>query len=343
MDHVRGRHSFRTGIEVAGTRYRSDQESNYLGTYYFESPQAFAEGRPRSFTKRIGDPNIRYTNTQVSLYFQDDIRLSKTLTMTPGVRYEVQTHVKDYNNVMPRFGVTWAPAGGKTTYRASLGIFYDWLSTGIYQQTLQFDGFRMQEVNLATPQYPDPGPLGAAPAVNRYLLSEDLVLPRTARASLGISRTVNSMMSVNGVTPTRAGFGQFVGETSTRRQWRASRSGLRQRHPRRFRRQDRSTLRQRLGQSEPGWSGRQPHHRTLVSMAARSSTERLVQLRTVVHEHRRRLRDTGHRPAVRMGSSGWRRSTPDIGQHWHRDGQGVVGIHELRWNVGPPAHHPHRL
>jgi hypothetical protein len=212
VDHVRGRHSFRMGVEVLGSRYRSDVESNYIGTYHFESADAFAAGLPRSFTRRIGDPNIRYANTQTSLYFQDDVRLSKTLTMTPGVRYEVQSLVKDYDNLMPRFGVTWAPAGGKTTYRASLGIFYDWLSTSTYQQTLQFDGFRMQEVNIANPSYPDPGALGPASPVQRYLLADDLELARTARASLGVSRTVNTMLSVSAVYAYTRAVGQLVGE-----------------------------------------------------------------------------------------------------------------------------------
>ena len=212
LDYVRGRHSLRSGVELQHTRYNSDSETNYLGTYYFESPAAFDAGQPRSFTRRVGDPNIRYSNTQFSIYFQDDVRLSKSLTMTPGVRYEIQTHVNDFDNVMPRFGVTWAPGAGRTTYRASLGIFHDWLSTNIYQQTLQFDGFRMQEVNIADPLFPDPGPLGPATPVQRYLLAEDLVLPRTARASLGLSRTITRMVSVSAVYAYTRGIGLFVGD-----------------------------------------------------------------------------------------------------------------------------------
>ena len=212
LDYVLGRHSFRSGIELQHTRFDSDSETNYLGTYTFESPAAFDAGQPRSYTRRIGDPNIRYSNTQFSVYFQDDVRLSKSLTMTPGVRYEVQNHTNDLNNLMPRFGVTWAPGAGRTTYRASLGIFHDWLSTGIYQQTLQFDGFRMQEVNMANPSFPDPGPLGPATPVQRYLLADDIVLPRTARASLGLSRTINPMVSVSTVYAYTRGIGLFVGE-----------------------------------------------------------------------------------------------------------------------------------
>jgi len=212
LDYVLGHHSFRSGIELQYTRFDSDSETNYLGTYYFESPEAFAAGEPRSYTRRVGDPNIRYSNTQFSVYVQDDVRLSKSLTMTPGVRYEAQSHTNDFNNVMPRFGVTWAPGSGKATYRASVGIFHDWLSTSIYQQTLQFDGFRMQEVNMADPSFPDPGPLGPATPVQRYLLASNIVLPRFARASLGLSRTLNQMVSVSTVYAFTRGIGLFVGE-----------------------------------------------------------------------------------------------------------------------------------
>ena len=54
--------------------------------------------------------------------------------------------------MMPRVGFTWAPFGtGTTTLRASWGIFYDWLPTSTYEQTLRVDGFRQQELELRQP------------------------------------------------------------------------------------------------------------------------------------------------------------------------------------------------
>ena len=49
-------------------------------------------GTPRSYTRRIGDPNIAYKNLQAGVYLQDDIRVRRNLTFSPGVRYEAQTH-----------------------------------------------------------------------------------------------------------------------------------------------------------------------------------------------------------------------------------------------------------
>jgi len=188
LDYARGRHSVRTGLLLDGGWFHSDSFSNYLGTYTFESLEAFEQNRPRSYTRRIGDPNIDYFNLQGSLYLQDDIRLRPNLSLSPGVRFELQSHVRDFNNVGPRFGVTWAPGtGGRTTLRGSAGIFYDWLGTGTYEQTLRVDGFRQRELNIADPFYPVAGLDGVSPPVNRYLLG-DPGMPRQVRFSGGVER-----------------------------------------------------------------------------------------------------------------------------------------------------------
>ena len=55
-----------------------------------------------------------------AVYVQDDIRVRRNLSLSPGLRYEAQTHVRDFNNFGPRFGVTWSPgANGRTSLRAS--------------------------------------------------------------------------------------------------------------------------------------------------------------------------------------------------------------------------------
>ena len=87
----------------------ADMNANYLGTYTFDSLAAFQAGQPTSYSRRIGDPLINTLNVMNGMYVQDDIRVRKNLTFSPGLRYEVQSHIHDYNNVSPRFGFTWAP------------------------------------------------------------------------------------------------------------------------------------------------------------------------------------------------------------------------------------------
>jgi hypothetical protein len=187
IDYVLGRHSLRAGVLANGGWLHSNATTNYLGQYTFDDLKAYPN-QPSHYSRRIGNPAIAYRNLQAGLYVQDDIRLRKNLTITPGVRYEIQTHVHDTANVGPRFGVTWAPfAGGQTTFRSSAGVFYDWLSSGTYDQTQRVDGFHQQELNIVNPS-PDLSIGGNVPPVNRYELSGDYHMPRTTRVSGGVDQ-----------------------------------------------------------------------------------------------------------------------------------------------------------
>src|SRR5262245_21399687 len=198
VDYVLGRNSFRAGVALTGGWYRSNSTSNYLGQYTFDNLDAYLAGQPSQYTRRIGDPLIEYRNVQAGMYLQDDIRVRKNLTLTPGIRYELQTHVHDFSNVGPRFGFTWAPlANGRTTVRSSVGVFYDWLPTFVYDQTQRVYGFHQLELNIVNPLYPDPGAVGAVPPVNRYELGQDYSVPRTTRVSAGMDQAFLKVMRVS--------------------------------------------------------------------------------------------------------------------------------------------------
>src|SRR5438046_7548188 len=95
--------------------------------------------------------------------------------------YALQSNYNETNACRPRFGVTWAPfKNGKTSLRASAGVFYDWLASGTYEQTLRVDGFRQQELNISYPSFPAPpaGAAGTIPPTNKYLLASDLEMAR---------------------------------------------------------------------------------------------------------------------------------------------------------------------
>ena len=192
IDYIRGINTVRAGVLVDSGWYRSDDSTNYLGTYTFSSLAAFEAGQPASFTRRIGNPLIRYLNTQAAAYIQDDIRVNKGLTISPGVRYEAQTHLHDLGNVAPRFGINWAPSrSGKTTLRTSYGVFYNWLNANTYEQTLRVDGFRQQQIDIVDPGFPAREVGGVVPPTSRYLLGDDVQMVRTLRLSAGVDQTLS--------------------------------------------------------------------------------------------------------------------------------------------------------
>jgi TonB dependent receptor len=192
VDYVRGLNTVRAGFLVAGGNYRSDNSTNTLGTFTFSRLEAFAAGTPATYTQRIGNPLVEYFNAQTAVYAQDDYRVRKSLTLSPGVRYEIQTHLKDRDNIMPRMGVTWAPfTSGRTTLRSSYGLFYNWLNANTYEQTLRVDGLRQRDLFIVNPTYPDPGTSGTVTTTNKFLLGPDVQMGRTMRFSAGIDQTLS--------------------------------------------------------------------------------------------------------------------------------------------------------
>jgi hypothetical protein len=212
LDYVRGPHSARVGVLVEGGRYRSSESSNYLGTFTFASLADYEAGRAANYTRRIGDPDVRYRHAQIGVYAQDDFRLARSLMLSYGVRYETQSLVSDRRNFSPRASLTWSPLrSGRTTVRGGFGSFTDWLGVSTYEQTIRLDGFRQRELNIVNPQYPDPGAAGAAPATNRYLIDGELQLPESVGLNLGVDQALTASLRVSATYTHRRGSGQLRG------------------------------------------------------------------------------------------------------------------------------------
>ena len=201
IDFAKRGHSMRMGTLVEGGWFRSDNLTNYLGTFTFASLDDYSAGRPSNFTQRVGNPLVNYQNWQAGIYYQDDWRVKKNLTVSFGVREELQTHLDDHWNFNPRLGLTWSPfKNGKTTIRAGGGWFSDWLESDVYEQTLRVDGTRQQDLIVLNPGYPDPFAGSAAQEIlptSKYMLADGLVMPRRLVGLFAVTQQVSQLFSIN--------------------------------------------------------------------------------------------------------------------------------------------------
>ena len=215
IDFAKRGHAMRMGVLVEGGWYRSDSRSNYLGTFTFPSLADYDAGRPATFTQRTGNPLVRYSQWQAGLYFQDDWRLRKNFTLSGGLRQELQTHLGDRWNMAPRAGFTWSPfKSGRSTVRAGGGLFYDWLESETYEQTLRVDGIRQQDLVVVNPGYPDPFAGGAAERVlptSKYLLASGLVMPTRAVGVVAFTQQLSPLVMLNGSYTHMHGWDRFRG------------------------------------------------------------------------------------------------------------------------------------
>ncbi len=126
-----GPHALRAGVEYIYNDDTIDFPRAWRGSYSFSSLANFLSGtyNNQGFTQTFNTSRVHQTNPNVGFYAQDEWKVSNSLTLNLGVRYDLQflqTIQTDTNNVSPRAGFAWTPfRSRKTVVRGGYGIFYD--------------------------------------------------------------------------------------------------------------------------------------------------------------------------------------------------------------------------
>lgn len=182
------RHAVRAGVQLEAAWYHSTELRNGNGTFTFASIEAYEAGLPTTFRQRVGSSLVDFSQYQLGVYVQDDITVTKALTVSLGARQELQNTLDDRLNLAPRVGFTWSP--GTWTFRGGWGLFNDWYESSLHEQTLRVDGFTQQEVVVLQPGYPDPftGTLADVLPPSIIRSAEDLRMPWVHQASVGAER-----------------------------------------------------------------------------------------------------------------------------------------------------------
>jgi hypothetical protein len=176
----------RTGIVLSGGSYRSDDTSNYLGTYTFESLAAYEAGTPRSYTRRIGDPNIRYWNLQsapTSRTTFASARASRSAPASATRRRPISTTSMRSAAARRHVGAVQERQNDAARQRGRL------LRLAEQRHLRAIAAHRrlpQQELNILDPSFPDPGGVGIIPPINKYLLADDLQMAKNSRVSVGV-------------------------------------------------------------------------------------------------------------------------------------------------------------
>src|SRR4030095_3377439 len=92
LDFAVGKQAMRMGALLEGGSYSNVDQRNAAGTFTFGSLDSFLAGTPTTFTQRLGSLRTSFAQYQVGAYWQDDFRVNRSLSMSVGVREEVQTH-----------------------------------------------------------------------------------------------------------------------------------------------------------------------------------------------------------------------------------------------------------
>jgi hypothetical protein len=160
------RHDLKFGYEFRRTTVKSFNDLNQRGTLEFGGLQDFLSGTVDSGTTIVGNTSRNAYQNSDALYIQDGYRVSSTVTVNLGLRWDYfgvigeqdnqfsiydpavglvqkkQLYPKDLNNFSPRLSVAWDVFGkGKTVVRAGAGVFYDGFSQDFFTGQLAENTF----------------------------------------------------------------------------------------------------------------------------------------------------------------------------------------------------------
>ncbi|MBL8211380.1 MAG: TonB-dependent receptor [Bryobacterales bacterium] len=162
VSHIRGRHILKAGVDLRHIQDNSINDSSRRGIYNFASVDAFLAGNVASYSQAFGNTYRGFRMNYHGAFVQDDLKLTRTLTLNLGLRWEHQGGLSEVNQLQsvldprvgtaigaagtgvlggfrnqkpvieanpalfaPRFGFAWNPGAGRVVVRGGYGIFWD--------------------------------------------------------------------------------------------------------------------------------------------------------------------------------------------------------------------------
>ena len=116
VSHQRGAHALRGGVDLLYNDDRITYPRSVRGAYAFSSLANFLAGvhNNAGFTQTFGERSVAQGNANVGLYVHDEWKVSSSLTLNVGLRYDLQcldSIETDADNVSPRVTTTSAGRG----------------------------------------------------------------------------------------------------------------------------------------------------------------------------------------------------------------------------------------
>lgn len=196
-----GNHSWTIGLSTLRRQLNGKETDAHRGVLSFgndfgrDAITNFRLGLPTQYIVSLGDIHRGFRNWDLQFYAGDTWRVTPTLQITYGLRYQPVTtphevyyrndipYPCDCNNFAPQFGIAWRPGKARLgTIRASYGLHYGEIYPVTFQQ-VRFSPPGSVKIVVTAPDLVNPlqsrTQTGDAPKAlgNLYLLAPDLRTP----------------------------------------------------------------------------------------------------------------------------------------------------------------------
>ena len=152
----------RFGGRLRTNREAQSPEQNTNGSFMYDGLNGYQADTPSQFSLIvINEPSLKYEVTDVGLYAETDWKPFQNFTLSYGLRYEAQNHIKDHHDFAPRVSLAYGLFGGKsapkTVVRAGFGMFYDRFTGNYVLNLLRYNGTSEYAYTLSGAAIPTTG------------------------------------------------------------------------------------------------------------------------------------------------------------------------------------------
>jgi hypothetical protein len=210
LSYQAGAHALRVGTNFLYNRCNLTFPRAVRGSYTFSSLNSFLSGvyNNLGFTQTFGNTVVSQSNPNVGFYAQDEWKVSRSLTLNAGLRYDLQfmeTISADRNNFSPRLGFAWSPfESRRTVVRGSYGLFYDRvplraLANALLSAGNTTDLARLSQTHVSlsptqvgAPVFPNtlPGPVPSITLVNLTTMDREMQNAYSQQASFEVEHQI---------------------------------------------------------------------------------------------------------------------------------------------------------
>ena len=150
------KHFIRMGGRLRTTRDANFSDAQAAGVFTYSDLTSYAAGQASQYkVATYKQPSVHATLADLGLYAEDDWKIKPNLTLSYGLRYETENHIKDHHDFAPRISFAYGVGSNKnnpqTVIRGGFGIFYDRFSLTNVITTIQQNGSNEQLFTIASP------------------------------------------------------------------------------------------------------------------------------------------------------------------------------------------------